>query len=220
MLSRCTITSLINLLPSAESDLWIREMTTAGLDFRNTADPNTLACFKRVCMIERNTNESYRENSNTVSSSTTSNNKKAFSSNHPLSDLDREVPVQELPAMTVKTPSSTPRLNWNPTTKLKFPCPLDNHKHEVSKCSELFNLTPLDRWEKIEKLRMCFSCLKPKTLCRGRKCSNVGSVPKFLNVQFVLRGRNQRVWFHSVYFSVNRNFMEILELSCQTSGRS
>ena len=97
-----------------------------------------------------------------------------------LSDLDEEVPVQELRAITVKTLSSPPRLNWNPTTKLKFPCPLDNHKHKVSKCSEFFNLTPLDRGEKIEKLRMCYSCLKPKIVCRGRKCSNVGSVPEIL----------------------------------------
>ena len=57
LFSRSTITSLIHLLSSAERDLWVREMTTAGLDFRNPEGPNTLACFKRVCMIERNTKE-------------------------------------------------------------------------------------------------------------------------------------------------------------------
>ena len=57
---------------------------------------------------------------------------------------------------------------------------MNNHKHEVSKCLEFFNLTPLDRWEKIEKLIMCFSCLKPKTVCNARKCSNVSSVPEVL----------------------------------------
>ena len=94
-------------------------MSSPGLDFRNPEGPNTLACFKRVCMIERNTNENYKENSSTVSSSTTSYNKKAFSSNHFLSDLDEEVPIQEPHAMTVKTPSSTstPRLSQAPTTE-------------------------------------------------------------------------------------------------------
>ena len=67
-LSRSNITSLINLLPSAEHALWVREMTYPGLDFRNPEGSYTLACFKKVCMIERNTNENYRETSPVVSS--------------------------------------------------------------------------------------------------------------------------------------------------------
>ena len=31
-LSRSTLTSLVNLLPIAEHDLWVREMTATGLD--------------------------------------------------------------------------------------------------------------------------------------------------------------------------------------------
>ena len=69
---------------------------------------------------------------------------------------------------------------WNASAGLKFPCPLENHKHKVSMCPEFFNLSPLDRWEKIEKGRVCYSCLKPKTVCRGRKCNLVGSVPEVL----------------------------------------
>ena len=94
-------------------------MTTAELDFRNPEGPNTLACFKKVCLIERNINENYRENSN-FSNGAASNNKKALSSNHLMSDLDEEVPVQELRVMTVKTSNTTPRPNWNPSTKLKL----------------------------------------------------------------------------------------------------
>ena len=76
-------------------------------------------------------------------------------------------------------PGSPPK-PWNPPTGLKFPCPLGTHKHEVSTCPAFFNLSPLDRWEKIEKGRMYYSCLKPKTVCRGRKCSFVSSVPEVL----------------------------------------
>ena len=111
LLSRSTLTSLINLLPSAEHDLWVREMTTDELDFRNPGGPNTLACFKKVCVIERNTNENYRENSN-FSSGAASNNKKALSSNHLVSDLDEEVPVQQLHVMTVKTPDCSSPVPW------------------------------------------------------------------------------------------------------------
>ena len=180
LLSRSTYTSLINLLPSAERDLWVREMNTAGLDFRNPEGSNTLACFKRVCMIERNTNENYRENSNTVSSSTTPNNKKAHSSNHLLSELDEEVPVQEPHVMTVKTPSPAARLSRTPTTKWKFPCPLVNHDHEVKKCREFFDMSPRERWEKLEKNKMCFYCLGSRKVYKTRKCVNFSKISNIL----------------------------------------
>ena len=35
LLSQSTLSSLISLLPTAEYDLWVREMTVSGLDFRN-----------------------------------------------------------------------------------------------------------------------------------------------------------------------------------------
>ena len=69
---------------------------------------------------------------------------------------------------------------WNPPSGLKFPCPMADHKHEVSACAEFFALSPLDRWEQIDKGRMCFSYLKPKTICKSRKCTNYGNVPKVL----------------------------------------
>ena len=111
LLSRSNLTSLINLFTSGEHDLRVREMTTAELDFRNPESSNTLACFKKVCLIERNTNENYRENSN-FSSGAASNNKKALSSNHLVSDLDEEVPVQQLHVMTVKTPDCSSPVPW------------------------------------------------------------------------------------------------------------
>ena len=73
-----------------------------------------------------------------------------------------------------------PPIPWNPPAGLKFPCPLGNHKQEVSMWAEFFNLSPLDTWEKIERGRMCYSCLKPKTICKRRKCNHVGSLPEVL----------------------------------------
>ena len=35
LLSRSILSSLIILLPTAQYDLWVREMTLTGLDFRN-----------------------------------------------------------------------------------------------------------------------------------------------------------------------------------------
>ena len=44
----------------SEHDLWGREMTVAGLDFKNPVGIETFNCFKKVCIIECNTNESSR----------------------------------------------------------------------------------------------------------------------------------------------------------------
>ena len=51
LLSRSTLSSLIKLLPIAEYDLWEREMTVAGLDFRNPVGPDMFGSFKKVCII-------------------------------------------------------------------------------------------------------------------------------------------------------------------------
>ena len=68
-----------------------------------------------------------------------------------------------------------------PSPGFKFPCLLTNHKHEVSTCAEFFNLSPKDRWKNIEKDdRMCFSCLKPRSICKSRRCNNVAIVPDIL----------------------------------------
>ena len=60
LLSRSMLSSLIKVLPTAEYDLWVREMTVACLDFKNPVGIETFNCFKKVCIIERNTNESSR----------------------------------------------------------------------------------------------------------------------------------------------------------------
>ena len=33
-----------------------------------------------------------------------------------------------------------------PGSNYKFPCPLQNHDHEIAACSEFLTLTPKDRW--------------------------------------------------------------------------
>ena len=60
LLSRSTFSCLISLLPTAEYDLWVREMPVSGLDFRNPVGVETFNSFKKVCVIERNTNERSR----------------------------------------------------------------------------------------------------------------------------------------------------------------
>ena len=63
LLSRSTLSSMIGLLPISEYELWVREMTMSGLDFKNPVGMETFNCFKRICVIERNTCESARTDS-------------------------------------------------------------------------------------------------------------------------------------------------------------
>ena len=137
-------------------------MTVAGLDFRNPVGLETFNCFKRLCIIELNTNESSRSEPTSREAPTTGVKKPAKSS-HKGSQVEIDNSDGEMEAMVHAAAGPPPKL-WNPPPGLQFLCPLDTHVHEISKCAEFFNLTPLDRWEKIEKFRMCYSCLKPKTV--------------------------------------------------------
>ena len=126
LLSRSTLSSLISLLPTSEYDLWVREMTVAGLDFRNPVGLETFNCFKRVCIIERNTNECSWSNPSPkeVQPSTV---KKTVRSNYKVQHPEKE---QETPVHAASEVNPKP---WNPPAELKFPCPITGHKHEVSK---------------------------------------------------------------------------------------
>ena len=153
-------------------------MTVAGLDFRNPKGLETFNCFKRVCIIEPNTNESTGSDSILKEAVTAAARKIVRSSynvfQEEMDDSDNEDGV------TVYAATGKPTKPWNPPAGLRFPCRLVDHIHEMSKCTEFFNLTPLDRWEQIEKFRMSYSCLKRKTVCKGKKCLNVNGVPEVL----------------------------------------
>ena len=117
----------------------------------------TFNCFKRVCVIERNTSEGSRSDPAPKEVQSVGI-KKIIKSTHKAvlqedesSGSDNEATIH---AMTGPAPKP-----WNPPPVLKLSCPLNNHKHEVSTCADFFSFSSLDRWEKIEKGRMCYSYL-------------------------------------------------------------
>ena len=153
-------------------------MTVFRLDFRNPVGVKTFNCFKKVCVIERNTNECSRSNPMPKEVQVTAV-KKSVKSLYKVQQQEEEDSGSdtEPPVYTVAGSNSKP---WNPPAGLKFPCPMADYKHEVSKCTEFFALSPVDRWEQIYNGKMCFSCLKSKTVCKSRKCINHPNVPKAL----------------------------------------
>ena len=76
---------------------------------------------------------------------------------------DKEESDQETSVLAVR--ESNPKL-WNLPSEFKFPCPVAGHNHEIRKSKKFFNMSPKDRWEKVEKGRMCFSCLEPRGTCK------------------------------------------------------
>ena len=148
LLSRSTLSSLISLLPTAVYDLWVREMTVSGLDFKNSVATETFNCFKKFCVIERNTNECLRSDPSPKEVQVTAV-KNILKSTYKVQELEEEGSGRETEPR-VYTMAGSNTKPWNPPAGLKFPCPMADHKHEVSKCAEFFALSPSDRWEQIE----------------------------------------------------------------------
>ena len=120
-------------------------MTVSGLDFRNPIGAETFNCFKKICVIERNTNEFSRTDPNSKEVQVTAV-KKAVKSTYKVQQQEEESSGSETEPTVYAMAGSNPE-PWNPPAELKFPCPMADHKHEVSNCAESFALSSLDRWE-------------------------------------------------------------------------
>ena len=47
-------------------------------------------------------------------------------------------------------------------------------------CTQFFALCSKDRWDKIEKRKVCWTCMRPKDVCLGPKCIFHKKVPEIL----------------------------------------
>ena len=121
--------------------------------FKNPVGIETFNCFKKVCIIECNTNESSRSE-HTPREAQMARIKKPGKSSHKVQQVEEESSGSDTEA-TAYAVAGPPPKPWNPPAGLKFPFSLGNHKHKVCNCAEFFNLSPLDRLEKIERGRMC-----------------------------------------------------------------
>ena len=143
------------------------EMTRRNLDWRNPLGEDTYNCFRDnggFSTVQTTPNLS------TGGGAALSKNKaKGVFTTFDFSDPDSEDEV------SVNAHAIARHSNWiKPGSQYKFPCPLQNHDHKIAACSEFLTLTPKDRWFKIPKGRICFTCLKPKGatgVCKTRQCT-------------------------------------------------
>ena len=144
-------------------------MTRRKLDWRNPLGEETYECFRYICTMEKNMLEAARDNGgfSTVQATynlptsggvTLSKNKtKGVFATFDHSDLESEDEVST--GVHVAAGHS----DWiKPGSHYKFPCPLQNHDHEIAACPEFLTLTPKDCWVKIPRGCICYTCLKPK----------------------------------------------------------
>ena len=181
LVSRSTLSSFSLILLSETYTDWISEMTKAGMDYKNPEGIGAYTVFKNLCIIERNKSEGSR-----IPDKVSSPKMKPRSprtkpkSVHKVADMIED----ELEEMhdTSAFATSYHNTKWYPAN-LKFPCPLSGHKHELSTCQEFFSFNPIERWEKMDKGKLCYACLSPKDVCTDRKCGFESKVPETLKCQ-------------------------------------
>ena len=102
-------------------------MSLLQLDFRNPEGLETFDCFKKICIIERNTNESFRNDPEPKSIRVPAV-KKVLRSTH-------KVQIEKWDNSDSKSESSVHIFYksdfkmWKPSSKLKFHCPIIDHVH-------------------------------------------------------------------------------------------
>ena len=105
----------------------------AGLYFRNPVGLETFVCFKKVCIIERNTNgkSGPSQNSKDMSSS---NTRETVGSIYKVQCQNKESSENDQEASVLAARESSP----NSPSEFKFHYPMTGHKHVVSKCKGFF----------------------------------------------------------------------------------
>ena len=175
------------------------------MDFRKLCGEKTYLLFKKVCENEmqwKNTRGvSINPNPNQSTShrriiapaqmrnkprihNTTRSNPNSKPWNPPSNRCSDEEQEPRIYNTTWSNPNPKP---WNPPSNMKFPCPINGHKHEMTSCSEFFAMSPKERWSGIERRRFCYTCLKPKTVC---KTTDAHSKKKLTNFCYVLVVKN------------------------------
>ena len=71
---------------------------------------------------------------------------------------------------SMRTQSQQSNTGWYDPS-LKFPCPIDGHRHEVAGCVQFFSSTPKQRRD-FGSRKICFICMGPMDKCGRKKINN------------------------------------------------
>ena len=179
--SRAMLSSLSLILPAESYSEWISEMTKSGMDYKNPVGTAAYSVWKDLCIIERNKSEGSRQPEKVSSPKMKPRSPRLKPKTAHMVMETTEDDLDEIQDGGVFATSYHNTKWYSPN--LKFPCPLRNHKHKVSSCPEFFSFSPAERWNKMDKGKLCYACLAPKDVCTGRKCNFEDKVPETLKCQ-------------------------------------
>ena len=197
MYCRNTISGLIKLLPPQDQDQLQRKMMERNLDWDNPHGESTYALFKEYCTTERNIVVAYSGMDN----KSRGKPKSVFISN---TEKDGNSEEDERSPYSNLCPSSTM------VPPMRFPCPLSSHNHEMAECKEWLSMTLTERWENTKVRRICYACLRPKSVCNERKCKFFKSVDQLITCQGYFDDASSNGWApFSIFMCRKRKHAEI-----------
>ena len=149
-----------------------------------------------MCKIERNTNESFRDEPETKRrgqvvdnvgqrspwSAPVSAAKKTPRSSHKVQIEKRDSSDSESESSAYASFNRGVK-PWSPSPTMRFPCALKDHEHEVSQCPKFFKMTPFTRRRAVARSRVCYTCLRPRLVCTEKLCSFNKKIPDVLKCQ-------------------------------------
>ena len=166
--SRSTLNDLINILPTNDLNQLRRQMVKRKLDWKNPTGIVYFAFLKEFIDTEWDLLGPYKDIGNNTKLKSTH-----FTDSSLQSTFNVNIPPPSLPK--VRKPWYQPGL--------RFPCPLKRHNHEMSDCKEFLAMHPKDRWEELDRFKICLTCLRPGDVCPTRPCTHYTSVPENLICQ-------------------------------------
>ena len=180
--SKNTLRTLFLSIPDDDLDQFQRNMALRRIDWRNPKGIRAFVGFKELCETERNIHEPFRGSDLLKSKAKT-----VFAV-----DQDHEINSDDEKGIH-NSHTTTPPSKWYPSG-LTFPCPLKSHNHQMTDCQEFFSLKPKERWDGTGKRKICFTCLRPRDICKEGKCMFSSTIPEELICQGCKPRAKEKGW--------------------------
>ena len=152
---------LLNVLPESEEQEFIEKSRDKGLNTTQLQGRFALELYRELVRAKIEDLQRLKDKRSFKTPSLTAPKQKTPHIN--LCDAAQE-------PTPVTTVASKPVDQWF-KSGLSFPCNLEGHIHEIGQCEEWLRMSPADRREfaKKSQRRLCWSCLKPHSVC-NRRC--------------------------------------------------
>ena len=132
-------------------------MTKNDLHYISPAGLEAYQVFKSLCIIVRNTSEGSREPERPTSPKTNPRSPRLKPrSAHKVQEVCENKSDDYQPTSIFATTFHNTQLYL---ANLKFPCPIG-----MSTCPEISLINPVDRWSRMDKGKLCYSCLLPNNV--------------------------------------------------------